>query len=168
MLAPQVLMPVYCETERVTRVRGEQGGTTGVLDGEVDEERGEREKEGETRSHMHRHGRAQKTQQTLDDRKTEYTNANVCIYIDIKKVTANRPTQQIPTPAHSHAHTNRAVRWRLCRKHTGVPRSRVSLPKTCARKRLWRKSRREGSVPVRQHFVLTNARSPLPCSPSLL
>ena len=27
------------------------------------------------------------------------------------------------------AHTLRKARWRLCQKHSGVPRSRVSLPK---------------------------------------
>ena len=131
-----------------TRVRGELGGTTGpFLDGEIDEERGEREKEGGTHCHSHRHERAERTQpatqQTRDDQKTEYTNANVCIYIYVNTVTADRPTQRMPTPAHSHAHTDRRARWRLCRKHTGVPRSRVSLPKTCVGKRLWRNSRRE-------------------------
>ena len=38
----------YSRCRVVTRVRGEQGGTTGVLDGEIDEERGEREKERES------------------------------------------------------------------------------------------------------------------------
>ena len=54
-------------------------------------------------------------------------------------------------------------------KHSGIARSRVSLPKTYAGKRLWMDSRREGSVPVRQHFVLTNARYPsLPVSLSFI
>ena len=43
------------------------------------------------------------------------------------------------TPAPAHA--LREARWRLCRKHSGVPRSRVSLPKTCT-ERLWRRQRR--------------------------
>ena len=135
----------------VTRVCGEQGGTTGVLVEEIDEERGESERRRNappTRNDTEgrrEHNRQQ--WQTRDDQKTEYTNANVCIYICIKMVIADRPTQRIPTPAHSHAHTDRRARWRLCRKHTGVPRSRVSLPKTCAGKRLWRKSRREGLGP---------------------
>ena len=30
-------------------------------------------------------------------------------------------------------HAHRRARWRLCRTHTGVPRSRVSLRKTCAK-----------------------------------
>ena len=31
-------------------------------------------------------------------------------------------------------HAHRETRWRFCRKHTGVPRSRISLPRTCAKK----------------------------------
>ena len=41
-------------------MRGEQGGTTGVLDREIGEKGGERKRQ--ARSHMHRHGSTQETQ----------------------------------------------------------------------------------------------------------
>ena len=61
------------------------------------------------------------------------------------------------TDADAYSPTHTGIQWRYCRKHTGVPRSSGSLPKTCAKK-LWRTTKEKSSVPVRQHFVLTNAR----------
>ena len=34
---------------------------------------------------------------------------------------------------HLITHAHRKARWRFYRKHTGVPRSRVSLSKTCVK-----------------------------------
>ena len=74
------------------------------------------------------------------------------MYIQIMTVTTDKPaSDKTPTPVHALI----KARWRLCRKHSGVPRSRVSIPKTCA-KWLWRMTEEKSSVPVQQHFVLPN------------
>ena len=60
------------------------------------------------------------------------------MYIQIMTVTTDKPTiDKTSTPAYAL----RKARWRLCRKHSGIPWSSVSLPKTCT-KRLWRRQRR--------------------------
>ena len=141
-----------------TRVRGEQGGTTGALDREVDEERGEREKEGETRSHTHRHGRAQRTQQTWDDQKTEYTNANVCTYIDIKKRLQLTGRHSEYRRVLTHTHTQKEQRDGDSAGSTRVFRGAESASQSLRRKRLWKITEEKSSVPVRQHFVLSDAR----------
>ena len=50
------------------------------------------------------------------------------------------------------------IRWRCCRKLTGVPRSSASLPKTCRKGSYGEWTEEKRSVTVRQHFVLLNAR----------
>ena len=39
-------------------------------------------------------------------------------------------------------HAHRETRWRFCRKHTGVPRSRISLSRTCATESYGKRQRR--------------------------
>ena len=56
-----------------------------------------------------------------------YVCMYVCIYIS-RRLQLNRSARQTPAPVLTHTHTHRRARWRLCRKHTDVPRSRVSLP----------------------------------------
>ena len=144
-------MKVRCGV--VTRVRGEQRGTTGVLVGQIDGGRGERERKKEKhaltrngtegrREHSRQHSKCEAM-----GRQSTRTLMYVYIYIYVNTVTTDSPTQRVPMSTHSHVHTDRRVRWRLCRKHTGVPRSRVGLPKTCAGKRLWRNSKSEGISP---------------------
>ena len=45
-----------------------------------------------------------------------------------------RPAKQMPMP---DCLRTKEMQWRCCRKHTGVPRSSPSLPKTC-KNELWR------------------------------
>ena len=66
----------------VTRVCGEQGGTTGVLDWELGEKGRERERRARTRTDTEARGEhSPATQQTRDDGETEYMNTSVCMYI---------------------------------------------------------------------------------------
>ena len=39
-------------------------------------------------------------------------------------------------------HAHRRARWRFCRKHTGVPRSRINLSRTCAKESYGERQRR--------------------------
>ena len=41
------------------------------------------------------------------------------------------PARRMPTPDHPRT---QGTGWRFCRKHTSVPRSRTSLPRTCRKK----------------------------------
>ena len=50
----------------------------------------------------------------------------ICIYIQMNGVTTGWTVSDKALPP-TRMHTEK--RWRLCRKHSGVPRSRVSLPK---------------------------------------
>ena len=65
-------------------MRGDQGGTTGDLDREIGEKRGERENDRRARACIdtEAHGKhSPAAQQTRDDWKTEYMNTNVYVYI---------------------------------------------------------------------------------------
>ena len=61
------------------------------------------------------------------------------MYIYMKGFTTGKPVSDNTLNAYTHTHRN--ARWRLCRKHSGVPRSRGSLPKTCT-EQLQRRQRR--------------------------
>ena len=76
-----------------------------------------------------------------------------------------RPAEQMSMPVRLRY---QGIRWRYCRKHTGVPRSSTSLPKACRKEIYGEWTEEKRSVSVRQHFVLPNARYPLTTSPSLL
>ena len=54
---------------------------------------------------------------------------NICRLI--KRLQPIRPARQMPTPDNRRT---QEPRRRYCRKHTGVPRSSTSLPKTCGKK----------------------------------
>ena len=56
-------------------------------------------------------------------------------------VTTEQAGEQMSMPARLRT---KEIRWRCCRKHTGIPRSNVSLPETC-REELWRMEEREVS-----------------------
>ena len=47
-----------------------------------------------------------------------------------RSVTTEQAGEQMPMPAFLRT---KETRWRCCRKHTGVPRNSVSLPKTCTK-----------------------------------
>ena len=61
-----------------------------------------------------------------DDYKHEYMNTHVYMYIYISRLIQLTGRQGKCRRVFSHTHTRR-TRWRLCRKHTGILRSRVSL-----------------------------------------
>ena len=79
-------------------------------------------------------------------------------------VTTDQNGETDADPDHLRA---QGARWRICRKHTGVPRSRIEISRSYARS-YGEMTEKKRSVTVRQHFVLTNARCPLSPSPSLL
>ena len=65
-------------------------------------------------------------------------------------------------------HAHRETRWRFCRKHTGVPRSRISFSKTCASKAREDDREEEFGLQSDSTSFPLNAPPPLSPSPSLL
>ena len=134
------------------RVRVDWGGTTGVLDRgmtEQEEEEQERQRPCLALTQIHRHHNLLK--------QWDETNVYICIFrwMGLEPV----GLWATSSDAYTYTHTHKNARWRLCRKHSGVPRSRGSLPKTCT-ERDYREDREEKSlVPVRHHFVLHKTRS---------
>ena len=65
---------------------------------------------------------------------------NICIFMNKyrarKRLQPIRPAKQMSMHVRLHV---QGTRWRYCRKHTGVPRSSTSLPKTSKRRKLWRR-----------------------------
>ena len=127
-----------------TRIRGERGGTIGVSDREITEQ--EEDKEA---TDALAHAQTRKYTETATKRHNRNeTNASMCIFICICSDydSYNWQAGEAKTPAPAHA--LRKARWRLCRKHSGIPRSRVRLPKTCT-EWIWRMTEEKSSVPVR-------------------
>ena len=142
-------------------MRGERGGTIGVLDRRA----GEREGGRETLTHVwaKKHtGKRPVNAETQVEPETEQKNTSICILMDIcrliKRLQPIRPARQMPTPDNPRT---QGTRWRYFRKHTGVPQSSTSLPKTCRKESYGERQRRCVRFMVRQHFV------PLTCDPAL-
>ena len=72
-------------------------------------------------------------------------------------VTTNRPARRTPTPVHSHTHTQKSEMETLPEAQ-GRSAEQSQPPETCAKNDYGEIIEEKSSVPVRQHFVLSNAR----------
>ena len=127
----------------VTRVRGERGGTTGVLDRGIGEKR-ERERRTHTRMDKEAHGDAARQHRRHELSRRESIRTQVYVYKYMYAENSNGYNRsgrrdgcrRLITRAH------RGARWRFCRKHPGVPRSRISLLRTCTTESYGERQRR--------------------------
>ena len=121
----------------VTRVRGEQGGTTGVLDRGIGENRErERERDAHTHTDKEAHGNAarQHRRHELSRRQSTRTLVYVYKYMYADDSNGYNRSGRRDGCRRLITYTHRGARWGICRKHTGVPRSRISLWRTYAKK----------------------------------
>ena len=82
-------------------------------------------------------------------------------------VTTDMPARRALTPVYSHTHARNSEMETLPKAH-GRSVEQSQPPETCAENSYGETTEEKGSVPVQQHFVLSNARSFLSLSPSLL
>ena len=113
-----------------------RGGTTGVLNRRAGDKRGKREREVRLRASKETQGLGSSTQKARKDIETvKDTNVNICVLTNDKKTTECTNRLQPNRPANRcrclFVCAPKGIGWRCCRKHTGVPRSSASLPKTC-------------------------------------
>ena len=135
-----MLLRLYCcgkinHTTRcriVKRVHIERGGTTGVLDWRVGGTGSERDAHRRMDNEAHT-GRRPGNAEDMSWTGNRKTRTQIYVYKcrRIERLQPIRSAKQMPTPDHLRT---QGKRWRYCRKHTGVPRSSTSLPKTCRKK----------------------------------
>ena len=117
-----------------TRVRGERGRTTGVLNRRAGDRRGkERERPAYVWAKKHTGTRPVNAEDTSGAR-DRAKDTNICIFKNKYRIRERlqliRLAKQMPMPVRQRT---QGIRWRYCRKHTGVPRSSTSLPKPAER-----------------------------------
>ena len=154
-------VPTSIRCRVATRVRGERGGTIGVLDRRAGEKKGKSERDAHARMHKGAHGKAARQRRRHKWSRRQSKRTRVYVY---EYGYADEPNGY-----------NRSGRRNRCRclytyAHRGHDGGTVGSTRAFhgaarasrrpAEGKLWRTTEEKRSVTVRQHFVLANARSP--------